>query len=421
MLVARDPLGIKPLCYAIEGPLFAAASESVALLNLGFAAESIKIAAARPGDHDHRRPVRDSSGSPPARGGPTASSSGSTLPTWPARWTTAASICRARRWARNWPGWRRVPIDEDTIVVPVPDTSKAAADAMAFRLGVPSLEGLIRNRYTGRTFIEGSSSRKRKAETKYTPLREVLEGKRVLLVEDSIVRSTTMKVLLNRIRDAGPGQGDSRPRGLPADRRPVLLRHRHVDDQRAVRPAVPARRPADPGSAGRHGRRARAPIRSATCRSSRSPGPSASTATSSARPASPASIPRPPGRSCIRSPCRTRATPRRRGPTKPSRNRWWRPARVGLVVLLAATPWIKFCCKLCDNRFDVQRLAQAAIGLVDCRLHGGFNVGWKLRHRYSQSHLGLCIQGASQTLFCSVRIRPVQHRIHRTGGLRLPD
>ncbi len=96
-----------------------------------------------------------------------------------------------------------VPIDEDTIVVPVPDTSKAAADAMAFKLKVPSLEGLIRNRYTGRTFIEGSASRKRKAETKYTPLREVLEGKRVLLVEDSIVRSTTMKVLLSRIRDLG--------------------------------------------------------------------------------------------------------------------------------------------------------------------------------------------------------------------------
>jgi len=96
-----------------------------------------------------------------------------------------------------------VPIDEDTIVVPVPDTSKAAADAMAFKLKIPSLEGLIRNRYTGRTFIEGSGSRKRKAETKYTPLREVLEGKRVLLVEDSIVRSTTMKVLLNRIRELG--------------------------------------------------------------------------------------------------------------------------------------------------------------------------------------------------------------------------
>jgi amidophosphoribosyltransferase len=96
-----------------------------------------------------------------------------------------------------------VPIDDDTIVVPVPDTSKAAADAMAYKLGIPSLEGLIRNRYTGRTFIEGSGNRKRKAETKYTPLREVLEGKRVLLVEDSIVRSTTMKVLLKRIREMG--------------------------------------------------------------------------------------------------------------------------------------------------------------------------------------------------------------------------
>ena len=65
------------------------------------------------------------------------------------------------------------------------------------------MEGLIRNRYTGRTFIEGSGNRKRKAETKYTPLREVLEGKRVILVEDSIVRSTTMKVLLHRIRELG--------------------------------------------------------------------------------------------------------------------------------------------------------------------------------------------------------------------------
>ncbi len=95
----------------------------------------------------------------------------------------------------------RVPLDEDTIVVPVPDTSKAAADSMAYSLGIPSREGLIRNRYSGRTFIEGGRARKLKASGKYTPLREVLEGKRVFLVEDSIVRSTTMKVLLDRIRD----------------------------------------------------------------------------------------------------------------------------------------------------------------------------------------------------------------------------
>jgi amidophosphoribosyltransferase len=96
-----------------------------------------------------------------------------------------------------------VPIDEDTVVVPVPDTSKCAADAMAYRLGVPSVEGLIRNRYSGRTFIEGTDNRAAKAAAKYTPLREVLEGKRVLLVEDSIVRSTTMRVLISRIRGVG--------------------------------------------------------------------------------------------------------------------------------------------------------------------------------------------------------------------------
>ncbi|MCA9268969.1 MAG: amidophosphoribosyltransferase, partial [Planctomycetales bacterium] len=96
-----------------------------------------------------------------------------------------------------------VPLDQDTIVVPVPDTSKAAADSMAYALGIPVREGLIRNRYSGRTFIEGGKDRRRAAEIKYTPLREVLAGKRVLLVEDSIVRSTTMKVLLGRIREYG--------------------------------------------------------------------------------------------------------------------------------------------------------------------------------------------------------------------------
>src|SRR5206468_5641300 len=96
----------------------------------------------------------------------------------------------------------RVPLDPDTIVVPVPDTGKAAADAMAFTLGLPSVEGLIRNRYVGRTFIEGQN-RAERVQLKYTPLREVLHGKRVLLVEDTIVRSTTMKALLHDLRERG--------------------------------------------------------------------------------------------------------------------------------------------------------------------------------------------------------------------------
>ncbi len=97
----------------------------------------------------------------------------------------------------------RVPLDPaDTIVVPVPDTGKAAADAMAFALGLRSVEGLIRNRYVGRTFIEGDN-RADKVRLKFTPLREVLAGKRVLLVEDSIVRSTTLKSLLHHLRQQG--------------------------------------------------------------------------------------------------------------------------------------------------------------------------------------------------------------------------
>src|SRR5205085_9496931 len=96
----------------------------------------------------------------------------------------------------------KVPLDDDTIIVPVPDTGKAAADAMAYELKVRSAEGLIRNRAVGRTFIEGTN-RSDRVKLKYTPLREVLQGKRVLLVEDSIVRSTTLHSLLTHLRERG--------------------------------------------------------------------------------------------------------------------------------------------------------------------------------------------------------------------------
>ena len=131
-----------------------------------------------------------------------------------------------------------VPIDDDTIVVPVPDTSKAAADAMAYQLGVPSVEGLIRNRYAGRTFIEGGAGREAKAEAKYTPLREVLEGKRVLLVEDSIVRSTTMRVLLRRIRELGRAKEIHVRVACPPIIAPCFYGIDMSTDSRAVRPAV---------------------------------------------------------------------------------------------------------------------------------------------------------------------------------------
>ncbi|HEX5472425.1 MAG TPA: amidophosphoribosyltransferase [Lacipirellulaceae bacterium] len=202
MVLARDPWGFRPLCYAIEGPLLAAASESVALLNLGFSHQSIR--SLEPG---HMITVS---------GGEISIDRFADSPRRAHcffEWIYFANVAstldgRSVYMARKSLGeelarLEDVAIDENTIVVPVPDTSKCAADAMAYRLGVPSAEGLIRNRYTGRTFIEGTGTRANKAASKYTPLREVLEGKRVLLVEDSIVRSTTMRVLISRMRTVG--------------------------------------------------------------------------------------------------------------------------------------------------------------------------------------------------------------------------
>ncbi len=206
MLLARDPLGIKPLCYAKEGPLFAAASESVALLNVGFQPENIK--SLLPGQAiciaDGEFTIERFADSPRRAHCffewiyfANVASTLDDRSVYLSRTRLGEELARLELLDGS------VPLGDDTIVVPVPDTSKAAADAMAHALRIPVREGLIRNRYSGRTFIEGGEDRRRAAEIKYTPLREVLAGKRVLLVEDSIVRSTTMKVLLGRIREYG--------------------------------------------------------------------------------------------------------------------------------------------------------------------------------------------------------------------------
>jgi amidophosphoribosyltransferase len=201
MFVARDPLGIRPLCYAVEDGFFAAASESVALSNLGFSDASIRDLP--PG---HAILIRDGVMEEIqfATGARTAhcffewiyfANVASTL--------DHRSVYLARkRLGEALAAQEKVPIDSDSIVIPVPDTAKAAADAMAYSLGIPCLEGLIRNRYIGRTFIEGAN-RVEKARLKYTPLREVLEGKRVFVVEDTIVRSTTMRVLVSQLYERG--------------------------------------------------------------------------------------------------------------------------------------------------------------------------------------------------------------------------
>jgi amidophosphoribosyltransferase len=204
MVVLRDPLGIRPLCYAVDGPVFGAASESVALLNIGFR----NIKSLEPGEmiliRDGKLTFHRF-----AKARRTAhcffewiyfANVASTLDD---RSVYVSRSHLGQELAKQEKALERVPLDPaETVVVPVPDTGKAAADAMAFALGIPSVEGLIRNRYIGRTFIEGAN-RADKVRLKFTPLKEVLAGKRVLLVEDSIVRSTTLKSLLHHLRDQG--------------------------------------------------------------------------------------------------------------------------------------------------------------------------------------------------------------------------
>jgi len=102
--------------------------------------------------------------------------------------------------------WRRKALTPD-VVIPIPDTSRPAAMAVAEELGVPYREGFIKNRYTGRTFIMGSQSR-RKSELrlKLNPIRSEFEGRSVLLVDDSIVRGTTLARTIKLVRAMGSSQ-----------------------------------------------------------------------------------------------------------------------------------------------------------------------------------------------------------------------
>src|SRR5688572_20861599 len=93
---------------------------------------------------------------------------------------------------------------EADLVMPVPDTGAPAAAGYAEASGMPYREGLVRNRYTGRTFIQPSQTMRQRGVTiKLNPLREVVRGKRLTVVDDSIVRGTTTKQIVALLRKAG--------------------------------------------------------------------------------------------------------------------------------------------------------------------------------------------------------------------------
>src|SRR5439155_5837282 len=102
--------------------------------------------------------------------------------------------------------WREAPVEAD-VVIAVPDSGNAAANGYAQASGIPKDDGLIKNRYVARTFIQpGQELRKHGLRLKFNPLPEIVGGQRLVVVDDSIVRGNTTRQIVQMLRDAGAAE-----------------------------------------------------------------------------------------------------------------------------------------------------------------------------------------------------------------------
>ena len=109
---------------------------------------------------------------------------------------------------------RRLAVEAPTqadMVIPVPDTGHSAAQGYAEVSGIPYGEGLMKNRYVGRTFIQPSQSlRERGVKLKLNPIPDAIRGKRLVVIDDSIVRGTTTRQIVQALREAGAAEVHTR-------------------------------------------------------------------------------------------------------------------------------------------------------------------------------------------------------------------
>jgi amidophosphoribosyltransferase len=199
LVAVRDPLGIRPLCLGTLNGGYVVASETAALDNLG--ADFVR-------ELEHGETL-------------VIDKNGIQSKIWSgAREAHAMCVFEQIYFARpdsilngelayetrqrlGAEVFREHPVDAD-IVVGIPDSSTPHAVGLAAAAKIPYTEAIIRNRYVGRTFIQPDQrSRAQGVQTKFNPMRQVIEGKRLLVVDDSIVRSTTITRVVKMLRRAG--------------------------------------------------------------------------------------------------------------------------------------------------------------------------------------------------------------------------
>lgn len=197
----RDPLGLRPLCIGKLDSGYVVASESCALMTIG--AEYIREV--EPGEI-----VRLDSNGITSIMGKTSDRRAFCIFEYvyfarPDSLLEGQGVHSVRqRLGRQLA--REAPAEAD-VVVGVPDSATPAAIGYSLESGIPYTEGLTKNRYIGRTFIQPDSQLRRDSvRLKYNPLTSNLEGKRVVLIDDSIVRGTTSGPLVQLIRDGGASE-----------------------------------------------------------------------------------------------------------------------------------------------------------------------------------------------------------------------
>jgi len=208
MLAFRDPYGIRPLCLGMNegehGVEYMVASESVALEGIGFRfvrdiAPGEAVFIGDDGQLHARQCAENPSLNPCAfeyvyLARPDSVIDGASV--YATRLKMGEYLADKIR--------KEIPVEEIDVVMPIPDSSRPAAIQLALKLGVEYREGFIKNRYIGRTFImPGQGMRKKSVRQKLNAIGSEFKGKNVLLVDDSIVRGTTSREIVQMAREAG--------------------------------------------------------------------------------------------------------------------------------------------------------------------------------------------------------------------------